>query len=206
MNKQILTQLNDGLMNDTFNYVVMFDNGNAKTGITKNPYTRLQNYIQESLRSGIRVTGYNITPPSSKVRALRIETILCNIFHAHKIDGLKEWFSSNDWPNNIIGGAVSEQMTCFWKSSNCVPTFYDFEESPYRNMIKHAASLGERGFKFNAQAAARAADKNVTYYKCLAIRKKKKEEFDFLLSHEFLSPAMWALKQARSMKAAEVAA
>lgn len=75
------------------NYVVGFSDGTAKTGISSKPFYRLQDYVQEAHRHGVKVIGFKITAPAaSKAHALRIETTLCAKFELYARPGHREWF------------------------------------------------------------------------------------------------------------------
>lgn len=202
MNKQILTQLNDGLMNDTFNYVVMFSNNNVKTGITKNPFSRLQNYVQESLRSDIFLSGYYITPPSEKTTALQIEKSLCAQFEQYKISSLKEWFSGNDhkYPS-FFGHQFSFALieTFFHIHGASQSNFY---RNPYKGMIDRASVLGRSMERFNAAKETRLAIKDIANRKrCFAFLDKKFQE-----ENEILNPEMWARRQEKINDVSKVSA
>lgn len=191
-------------MEDTFNYVVVFNNNNVKTGITKHPFHRLKNYLQESIRSNIKIVDYCITPPSRKNIALSIEKKLCEKFADQKIDGLKEWFDGGKTNSPFIFGInFSFEMNKMFNKENLF-LYSEFSKKKYSKLIERANFLGKSNNKFNPKIEHLTSLKSVYSYEKTLIKLQEFKIEMFKLENGGLTPAMLALKKARELKKIEV--
>lgn len=75
-------------------YVVIFDDGRIKIGISKNPRQRITYYAQEVRRNfGKYFTWFACKPFACKDHALSVETSICRWLSDFSITGHREWFS-----------------------------------------------------------------------------------------------------------------
>lgn len=155
-----------------FNYLVSFSDGAVKTGITSNPFYRLQDYIQEANRHNLKVDGLTLTSPSESKRvALDIETAICGKFSHLSIDGHREWFlddyswASEEFRKNrqifvpsLDFSSIWKSLESEWKDRNSIAHQIKFiRRNPYQKMIDLAAELGASGSRIRAALATEIA-------------------------------------------------
>lgn len=75
-------------------YVVMFDDGRIKVGISANPEKRMKYFAQEVRRNfGSYLSWFACKPFEHKRHALYTETAICRWLSEASIPGHREWFA-----------------------------------------------------------------------------------------------------------------
>lgn len=157
-----------------FNYVVSFSDGTVKTGITSKPFFRFQDFIQEAHRHSVKIDGFNMSPPSPKKIAAKIETQLCESQSYNAIEGHREWFlldamiDDEDPESNFskyhIFDFLTNQMRLYWKIENSAyigTNFYGKIDHEFSNVIEFASILGIAGERISATKATSIAQKMI---------------------------------------------
>ena len=171
--------------NGYYNYLVSFSDGTFKTGVTGNPFFRLQDFVQEAHRHSVKVNGFEITRPiRDKNLALKIESEFCKYFSHEAIAGHREWFKEDvSWMDDdylkihLSERDQTQEFKCrFYMLKDIRDKLAPFYVPPAKITIKEylrnrwkiiskfqelqdlASELGKRGNRIKARLATRIAN------------------------------------------------
>jgi hypothetical protein len=177
--------INSSCLGGYYNYLVSFSDGTVKTGITKNPFYRLQDFIQEAHRHSVKIDGFEITQPVKyKKIALKIESDFCSFFSHDAIEGHREWFKEDtSWASEqylkerepkfdfesklgYLNSLRDKFDHFYYPPAGITPLKYlrnRWEiKSKFQELKDLASELGKRGERMKAALATRMANEIVS--------------------------------------------
>jgi len=146
-----------------FNYVVSFSDGVQKVGMTSRPFHRLQFWLLEGARHGLRVMHFELTEPlARKAIAAQVKDDIRNAFGAQAVHGHRSWFryapagheiiDEQDWARLL---EIPHALRCAAEMKN--PLEFALTAMQYYAFCEFAGDLGSNGDLIRPGTALRLA-------------------------------------------------
>lgn len=146
-----------------FNYVASFSDGVQKVGVTSRPFHRLQSWLLEAARHGVRVLHFELSEPlANKAIAVQIKADIGRAFSAQSVRGHRSWFrygpaehepsSEQEWGQLL---EIPHVLRLAAETQN--PVDFAFTAMQYYDFREFASELASNGELIRPATAVRLA-------------------------------------------------